>query len=82
MLVLDEATSHLDLGTHLRVHANLATLGTTQIVISHRLDAVSDADTIYVLEGGAVVEHGTYDELKGRGTSFSTIFHPKEQVPA
>ena len=63
ILLLDEATSALDLGTEARVHANLAALKCTRIVIAHRLGTVMDADRILMLEGGRVVQQGRYDEL-------------------
>ncbi len=64
ILVLDEATSALDLETEARLHANLAALGCTRIVIAHRLATVKDADRILVLEGGRIVQTGTYDSLR------------------
>lgn len=63
ILLLDEATSSLDLETEAQVHANLAELGCTRIVIAHRLDTVKDADRILVLEGGRIAQQGTYLEL-------------------
>jgi len=63
ILLLDEATSSLDLETEARVHANLAALGCTRIVIAHRLATVKDADRILVLDGGRLVQQGAYVEL-------------------
>jgi ATP-binding cassette, subfamily B, bacterial len=63
ILLLDEATSSLDLETEARVHANLAELGCTRIVIAHRLETVKDADRILVLKEGRIAQQGTYDEL-------------------
>jgi len=63
ILVLDEATSSLDLATERRVHANLAGLGCTRIVIAHRLATVRDADRILVLERGRIVQEGGFSEL-------------------
>lgn len=63
ILLLDEATSALDLATEARVHANLAALKYTRIVIAHRLGTVLDADRILMLEGGRVVQQGRYEDL-------------------
>ena len=63
VLVLDEATSSLDRDTEARVHAHLASLGCTRILIAHRLETVRDADRILVIEGGRIVQEGSYDAL-------------------
>jgi ABC-type bacteriocin/lantibiotic exporter with double-glycine peptidase domain len=70
ILLLDEATSSLDLETEARVHANLAKLGCTRIVIAHRLETVKDADRILVLEDGRVTQQGTYEDLSRREGAF------------
>jgi len=65
ILVLDEATSHVDTETEAIIQRSLQDLATdrTTIAIAHRLSTVKDADTILVLEGGQVVEQGTHREL-------------------
>lgn len=63
ILLLDEATSNLDTVTEAKVHANLAGLGCTVIVIAHRLATVIDADTIVVMDNGRVVEVGCHSDL-------------------
>jgi len=65
ILVLDEATSHLDAVSEAEVRQALDHLrkGRTTLVIAHRLSAIRDADQIVVLDDGAVVEHGTHAEL-------------------
>ena len=65
VMILDEATSHLDNESEVLVQAALdrAMTGRTSLVIAHRLSTVRDADRIVVLEAGRVVEQGTHDEL-------------------
>jgi ABC-type bacteriocin/lantibiotic exporter with double-glycine peptidase domain len=73
VLLLDEATSSLDRATEARIHANLAGLGCTRILIAHRLATVREADRILVLEKGRIVQEGTYRELAGRPGLFQTL---------
>lgn len=63
ILLLDEATSALDSVTEEAVQASLAALAVTRVVVAHRLSTVRNADLILVLDGGRVVEQGTYEEL-------------------
>ena len=63
VMLLDEATSHLDIITESLVDANLSQLPLTRIVIAHRLSTVQNADTIVVLNQGKIVEQGTHEEL-------------------
>ncbi len=75
ILVLDEATSALDTQTERAVQEALARLveGRTTIAIAHRLSTVRDADQIVVLDGGRVVETGTYGELIALGGRFAAL---------
>ena len=65
VLILDEATSSVDTRTERLLQKAMATLreGRTSFVIAHRLSTIRDADLILVMEHGAIVEHGTHDEL-------------------
>lgn len=65
VLILDEATSNVDSMTEMRIqHAmNELTAGRTSFVIAHRLSTVRNADVIFVLRDGRVIEHGSHDEL-------------------
>lgn len=73
LLLLDEATSALDADTEQRLHANLAALDCTRIIIAHRLATVRDADRILVVAGGRVVEEGTFDSLAAASGPFQAL---------
>ncbi|HEX9082137.1 MAG TPA: ATP-binding cassette domain-containing protein, partial [Holophagaceae bacterium] len=73
ILLLDEATSALDLETEAELHANLARLGCTRILIAHRLATVRDADRIFVLQEGRLVQEGNYDSLKATPGLFQEL---------
>ncbi|HET8715544.1 MAG TPA: peptidase domain-containing ABC transporter, partial [Holophagaceae bacterium] len=79
ILLLDEATSSLDAETEARVHANLAALGCTRIVIAHRLATVMDADRILVLDGGRVVQEGRYEDLAAQPGLFQSLVEAMER---
>jgi len=76
ILILDEATSALDPETEAEVQETLSTLarGRTTIAITHRLASVADADHIFVLDGGRLVEEGTHDELMARGGLYQQLY--------
>ena len=65
ILILDEATSNVDVSTEARIEQGLRRLlaGRTAIVIAHRLSTIRQAGRIVVLDGGEIVEQGTHDEL-------------------
>lgn len=64
VLVLDDSTSALDMETEHLIQQTLKTLeNTTKIIIAHRISAVRHADEIIVLDGGAIAERGTHEEL-------------------
>ena len=76
VVILDEATAHLDSENESLVHAALenALKGRTSIVIAHRLSTVRDADQILVLEKGTIVERGTHDELVVLGGLYADLY--------
>ena len=65
ILLHDEATNWLDNENQSRIMANLAGLTATRIVIAHRLSTLRQADRIYVMRSGKVVQEGTFAELTG-----------------
>jgi ATP-binding cassette subfamily B protein len=76
VVILDEATSHLDSENELLVQTALqqALKSRTSIVIAHRLSTVRDADLICVLENGRIVQRGTHDELLAEGGLYSDLY--------
>jgi ATP-binding cassette, subfamily B, bacterial len=80
VVILDEATAHLDSENEQLVHAALQTAlkGRTSIVIAHRLSTVRDADQILVLEKGAIVERGTHEDLVAKGGLYSELYNRQD----
>jgi ATP-binding cassette subfamily B protein len=84
VVILDEATAHLDSENEQLVHAALQTAlkGRTSIVIAHRLSTVRDADQILVLDRGTIVERGTHDELVAQGGLYSELYNRQDLTGA
>jgi ABC-type multidrug transport system fused ATPase/permease subunit len=76
ILVLDEATSNVDLHTEGRIEAGLRRLlaGRTAIVIAHRLSTIRQAGRIVVLDQGRIVEQGTHDDLLAAGGPYERLY--------
>ena len=87
ILILDDSTSSVDVGTEYQLQQALAEVikGRTTFVIAHSLSTVRDADLILVLDKGEIVERGTHDELVARGGFYSRIYdlqlRPQEEAP-
>jgi ATP-binding cassette, subfamily B, beta-glucan exporter len=75
ILILDEATSALDASTEARIKSALDTLrkGRTTFIIAHRLSTVANADEILVLDGGRIIERGTFASLNAQGGLFAQM---------
>lgn len=77
MLILDEATSSVDILTEMRIQRAFHKMmqGKTAFIIAHRLSTIRDADLILVLNQGNVVEQGTHDQLLKNGGFYSRLYH-------
>ena len=77
MLILDEATSSVDILTELRIQKAFRRMmaGRTTFVIAHRLSTIRDADQILVLDKGNVVETGTHDQLLAAGDFYARLYN-------
>ena len=75
LLLLDEATSSLDNESERKIQRAIESIANTLtiIVVAHRLSTVRKADLIYVLEGGRIVESGTFDALLARNGRFAEL---------
>jgi ABC-type multidrug transport system fused ATPase/permease subunit len=73
IVFFDEATSALDNVSQAQVSRSLEGLKATRVVIAHRLSTIRNADRIYVLVKGQVVESGSYDELMANRGVFSEL---------
>src|SRR5205085_2837117 len=76
ILILDEATSSVDIGTERRIEQALRLLlaDRTAFIIAHRLSTIRGADVIVVLEHGRIVEQGSHDELMQRGGLYTSLY--------
>jgi ABC-type multidrug transport system fused ATPase/permease subunit len=76
ILILDEATSSVDIGTERKIEQALRLLlaGRTAFIIAHRLSTIRDADLIVVLEHGTIVEQGTHAELLARRGLYTSLY--------
>jgi ABC-type bacteriocin/lantibiotic exporter with double-glycine peptidase domain len=73
ILLLDEASSHLDTLSEQAVEQNLAAQDCTRIVVAHRLSTVRDADLVVVLDQGAIVEQGSHHQLLARNGFYTRL---------
>jgi ATP-binding cassette subfamily B protein len=83
VVILDEATSHLDSESELAIQQALAEalVGRTSIVIAHRLSTIVAADRILVLEDGRIIESGPHDELLRAGGLYTDLYRTQLESP-
>ena len=83
IVILDEATSSLDVETESRIFQILREelADSTTIIITHRLSAIKDADEIIVLNEGSICEQGTYDRLSSEDTFFARMYARSNKIP-
>ncbi len=76
VLILDEATSSVDIGTERKIEEALRVLlaDRTAFIIAHRLSTIRDADRIVVLQDGGIVEQGTHDELMRQRGLYTSLY--------
>jgi ATP-binding cassette subfamily B protein len=81
LLIFDEATSHLDTATEQAIQKNLRTVlaDKTVVLVAHRLSTIKDADRIYVLHQGRVVEEGTHKELLARQGRYASLWQSQTE---
>ncbi len=77
ILVLDEATSSVDTRTEVLIQRAMSSLraGRIAFVIAHRLSTIRDADTILVMENGAIVEQGNHADLLAADGAYARLYH-------
>lgn len=73
IVLLDEATSALDNRTQAIVTQSLSQMHCTRVIVAHRLTTIRDADRILVMDGGSIVENGTYEELAAMDGLFAKL---------
>ncbi len=76
ILILDEATSSVDTETERALQEGLAALlaGRTSFVIAHRLSTIRNADAIFFIDKGRILESGTHEELEARGGAYRALY--------
>jgi len=80
ILVLDEATSQLDTATEAETTAAIRELGCTRIVVAHRLSTIRDADRIFVMDRGRVVEQGDHVSLLAAGGVYAALYLAQDEA--
>ena len=83
IVILDEATSHLDSTSEVAIQDALeeALRGRTAVVIAHRLSTVVSADRILVVDAGRIVETGTHEQLLARRGLYADLYRSQLRVP-
>jgi ATP-binding cassette subfamily B protein len=79
--LFDEATSALDSHTEQAIQQSLTEVsrGTTTLVIAHRLSTIVDADQIYFVDAGRIIERGTHEDLLARGGAYAALWQRQQR---
>lgn len=82
LLILDEATSHIDTETEQIIQHAMGVVkeGRTTIIIAHRLSTIQNADQIIVLKEGQIIEQGTHQSLLSQNGYYATMYHTQQQI--
>ncbi len=82
LYIFDEATSALDSHTEQEIQNNIKDISAhvTTLIIAHRLSTVMHVDHIIVLDGGAIIEQGTHQELMRSGSLYAHLWHKQQQI--
>lgn len=77
MLILDEATSSIDIRTEMRIQNAFATMmkGRTSFIVAHRLSTIQEADIILVMKDGHIIEQGNHETLLAQGGFYATLYN-------
>ncbi len=77
MLILDEATSSIDLRTEHRIQRAFTKLmdGKTSFIIAHRLSTIKNSDIILVMQSGNIIEQGSHKELMARNGFYAQLYN-------
>jgi ABC-type multidrug transport system fused ATPase/permease subunit len=81
LLIFDEATSHLDTATERAIQENLRGVfaDKTVLLVAHRLSTIREADLIYVMQQGRVVEHGDHHSLMASGGRYAQLWRSQTE---
>ena len=82
ILILDEATSSVDTRTEILIQKAMDNLmhGRTSFVIAHRLSTIKNADCIFVMKDGDIIEQGTHEELLARNGFYADLYNSQFEV--